>query len=145
MFLQIQYIFSLMVLVMLTPLPSPSLILPINECPAITAECISTPDCCGPDFEFVVHISNIRSTDKPIYKWIVSAGTIICGQGTPSIKVSGREIAGQSVTATVEIDGLEPNCSKTTSVSQNICEYTRPRSLFDKYGKLSFACSVEKL
>jgi hypothetical protein len=115
-----------------------------NQCPTITIECISDNDCCNSPFEFVVHINGKRPTDKPVYKWSISAGEIVSGQGTASIKVDAAKYPGQVVTATVEIDGLEPGCAKTASVTQTICDSPASR-LFDQYGNISFTKEKSRL
>ncbi len=52
------------------------------------------------------------------YNWSVSAGTIQSGQGTSSIMVATTGMpAGEDVTATVEIGGLKPSCSKQSILS----------------------------
>jgi hypothetical protein len=45
----------------------------------------------------------------------VTAGTITSGQGTSSITVDTTGLGGQSVTATVDLGGLDPYCAKTAS------------------------------
>jgi hypothetical protein len=56
------------------------------------------------------------------YNWSVSAGTITSGQGTSVITVDSKGLAGQTVTATVDIGGLPRECSTTSSVSVSITE-----------------------
>ena len=51
------------------------------------------------------------------YHWTVSAGTTVKGQGTSSIEVHTSNLAGKTVTATVEVGGMDPACSKTASCS----------------------------
>jgi hypothetical protein len=71
------------------------------------------------------------------YNWTVSAGTITAGQGTPSITVSAAGLAGQTITATVEIGGVDPTCNRTASCSTPV----KPRLLarkFDTYGNIRF-------
>ena len=71
------------------------------------------------------------------YNWMVSAGTIIAGQGTPSITVDTTGLGGQSVTATVEVGGFPTWCDHTESCSV-IFESGPPLSQkFDSYGDLS--------
>ena len=43
------------------------------------------------------------------YTWTVSAGSITEGQGTPAVVVSDPT-AGDTVTATVEVSGLDSSC-----------------------------------
>ncbi len=110
--------------------------LPSNSCPQVSVECISI-HCCTSPFVFV---ANIRDGNPPrtlSYKWSISAGKIISGQGTSSIKVSATR--SEMVTATVEITGLNAECPYTASASQAICDPPPPIRLFDEYSNLSSA------
>lgn len=83
-----------------TPLPCPN---------RISIEGLSTDFKAGETITFVANIST--SDNKPIYKWTISSGIIIAGQGTPVITVeTTNEMAGQSITATVEIEGVNNEC-----------------------------------
>jgi hypothetical protein len=54
--------------------------------------------------------------DRPVtFRWTVSAGKIIAGQGTSSISVDVNEAAIKSVTATVEVEGLPAECNEQAS------------------------------
>jgi hypothetical protein len=57
---------------------------------------------------------------NPTYNWSVSAGTIIKGQGTPTIEVDTADLVGQKVTATVEVNGLPPECQRIASCKVQI-------------------------
>ncbi|HXF43398.1 MAG TPA: hypothetical protein VNK26_06630 [Pyrinomonadaceae bacterium] len=72
------------------------------------------------------------------YNWTVSNGTIESGQGTPSIVVrTTREMANSSVTATVNIGGLDPNCRCTTEASETAGVAALPTAVqIDEFGKL---------
>ena len=52
------------------------------------------------------------------YNWYVSAGKIIEGQGTPTIKVDAE--GAKEVTATVQIGGFCETCARTTSFTTKI-------------------------
>jgi hypothetical protein len=71
------------------------------------------------------------------YSWSVSAGEIISGQGTPSIRVQTTpDMAGRNVTATVTIGGLDPNCNCATTESETAGVATVPRpDLVDEFGR----------
>lgn len=56
------------------------------------------------------------------YNWTVSAGTIIEGQGTPTIKVDTTGLAGQTVKATLSMGGYTMDCSASCAVSIPIPE-----------------------
>jgi len=48
--------------------------------------------------------------DGLTYNWSTSAGTIVSGQGTPSIVVEVP--AGETVTVTTEVGGLDASCPR---------------------------------
>jgi len=72
------------------------------------------------------------------YNWSVSAGTITSGQGTSSITVDTAGLAGQTVTATVELGGVDPSCGKTASSSTNVKPLPPVAVMFDEYGNIRF-------
>jgi hypothetical protein len=79
------------------------------------------------------------SQDTPItYNWTVSPGTIVSGQGTPSITVQApSDESGGNVTATVEIGGVPPNCGCRTSASETAPYQARETyTEVDTFGKL---------
>jgi hypothetical protein len=53
---------------------------------------------------------------KPIYNWTVSAGTIIDGQGTNTIRVDTTNLAGQQVQASLNMGGYPVDCLATCAV-----------------------------
>src|SRR5204863_3477808 len=75
---------------------------PILVCPTLTVECPSEADA-DSSISFNARFNQGTPTVSETYNWTVSAGTITGGQGTPSIQVSTAGLAGQTVTATVEI------------------------------------------
>jgi hypothetical protein len=72
------------------------------------------------------------------YSWSVSAGTISGGQGTNSITVSTAGLGGQTVTATVDVGGLDPSCTHTASCSTQVKPKPKTAYLFDEYGNIRF-------
>jgi len=86
--------------------------------------------------------ADVRGGDpkvKPTYNWMVSAGTIESGQGTPIILVSTKELTnGEMVTATVEVIGFDRECGYgqiMSSCSSSVAKKAEARKL-DEYGKL---------
>ena len=51
-----------------------------------------------------------------LYNWTVSAGRIIEGQGTSSIKVETTGLEGQSLTASLSMGGYEADCSASCTI-----------------------------
>jgi hypothetical protein len=107
-----------------------------KSCPTLTVD-VSSDDPCGPQFSVMVSITGQRPTDSPTFRWSVSAGKIISGQGTPTIVVDKRNTAGQTITATVEVDGLEPGCEKIASATQSPCEGVPDSELVYRYDNIS--------
>ncbi len=67
------------------------------------------------------------STDLDItYNWSISAGTITSGQGTSSILVDTQGLGGQTVTATLEIGGIDPAYGASLSASTTIRSLHQP-------------------
>jgi hypothetical protein len=70
------------------------------------------------------------------YNWTVSAGTIVSGQGTPSITVSTTaDMAGTNVTATVNVGGTQAGCNCPTEASDIGGVKDRDKAIpVDEYG-----------
>lgn len=75
---------------------------------------------------------------SPTYNWTVSAGRITSGQGTDTIEVDTTGLGGQSVTATVEIGGIDPSCSRTASCTTPVSPKPEKCRKFDEYGNIRF-------
>jgi hypothetical protein len=71
---------------------------------------------------FSVDLAGTSATTPPNPKWIVSAGTIISGQGTNKIVVDVRGVDAKLVTAEVKITlpNVECNCPVTSSHTTKI-------------------------
>lgn len=90
----------------------------------------------GDAMTFTANVSGGSAT--PTYNWTVTGGTIESGQGTASISVrTSMNDAGQNITATVNLGGLDPNCNCPSTASETGSVTTKPEaSLVDEYGKL---------
>jgi hypothetical protein len=82
---------------------------PRPVCPNISMSC---PDVAqtGAPITFTASVSGGTPGITPVYNWRVSAGTILSGQGTPTITVDTAGLAGQPITATVEVAGYNLEC-----------------------------------
>ncbi len=80
--------------------------------------------------------ANLTGGADVTYNWTVSTGTISSGQGTSAITVDTTGLAGQTVTATVELGGLKPdcNCQNTDSESAGVAprEIATEEDIFGK-------------
>lgn len=115
----------------------------VNACGCIAPPCpnikVSCPDTVqvGAPITFTATVEGGAAV-TPTYNWSVSAGTITSGQGTPSITVDSTGLGGQTVTATVELGGLDPSCGKTASCSTAVTPGAAVPRLIDEYGNIRF-------
>lgn len=83
----------------------------VSPCPVIPPVCpqidIVCPDNVGIDqpITFTSRYSGGTPSITPAYNWTVSAGTIIEGQGTNTIKVNTTGLAGETIHATLAMAG----------------------------------------
>jgi hypothetical protein len=88
---------------------------PPPTCPNVAIEC---PDrvVVGEPLTFRSTVTGGSPAVRPIYNWTVSAGRIIDGQGTDTIRVETTGLAGQSITATLSMGGYTLDCSANCTV-----------------------------
>jgi len=106
-------------------------------CPTVSASGQDSAD----ENSSITFTANVGSNGTPPasgYNWSVSAGTITSGQGSTSITVSTANLGGQTVTATVEVAGLDPSCARTASASTPIRGKKPLARKFDEYGNIRF-------
>jgi hypothetical protein len=108
----------------------------VTPCPTVS---VSSPDSVE-DKAPITFNASVTPAGNVTYNWSVSAGTISSGQGTSSITVDTNGVGGQTVTATVELGGLDPSCTKTASSSTSVkVPPTLPScTKFDEYGNIKF-------
>jgi hypothetical protein len=105
-------------------------------CPTVSVSC---PNSVAQGDPITFNASVGSAGDATVtYNWTVSAGTISSGQGTSSITVDTAGIGGQSVTATVELGGLDPSCSRTASCTTGVEVPPQTCRKFDEYSDLRF-------
>ena len=86
-------------------------------CPAIEISC-PTDVAINQPLTFTSRYSGgIPANVAPVYNWTVSAGTIIAGQGTETIKVDTAGLAGQTVRASLSMGGYNLECSAECAVA----------------------------
>lgn len=106
-------------------------------CPIVTVTCPSDVDE-GGSVTYTANVTPGTPAVSPTYNWTVSAGTITGGQGTSSITVSAANAGGQTITATVELGGVDPSCGRTASCSTPVKPKIAPPRKFDEYGNIRF-------
>ena len=105
-------------------------------CPTVSVTCTDSVDE-GQPITFTAAFTQGTPIVSETYNWTVSAGTISSGQGTKSITVDTKGLGGQSVTATVEIGGVDPTCNRTASCTTPVKPVAVARK-FDEYGNIRF-------
>ncbi|HEX7334563.1 MAG TPA: Ig-like domain-containing protein [Pyrinomonadaceae bacterium] len=110
---------------------------PPKPCPNVSVSCPSEVDA-GQPITFTASVTGDTGGATVTYNWSVSAGTISSGQGTSTITVDTSSLGGQSVTATVNIGGLDPSCTATNSCTTGVKPPPVPAQRFDEYGNIRF-------
>jgi len=110
---------------------------PKPPCPSVTVSCPSEVEA-GQPITFTASVSGETGGATTTFNWSVSAGTISSGQGTSTITVDTTGAGGQSVTATVNIGGLDPTCNATASCTTGVKPPPQPPRKFDEYGNIRF-------
>jgi hypothetical protein len=82
---------------------------PRPVCPNVSIYCPDVQQA-GTPVTFTASVSGGTAGVTPVYHWNVSAGQIISGQGTQTITVDTAGLAGQPITATVEVAGYNLEC-----------------------------------
>ncbi|CAN5220476.1 hypothetical protein BH20ACI1_BH20ACI1_15350 [soil metagenome] len=106
-------------------------------CPTISISGPSSVTRAGDTMTFTANVSGGSQDDSDVtYTWSVSQGEIISGQGTPVITVqTDGSMAGENVTATVEIGGL---CDCTDNRRSEVAGIAGPQEApeIDRFGPL---------
>ena len=94
---------------------------------------VSAPDNVNEGSSFFVTATVARGDSKvtPAYNWSISAGTISKGQGTSTIEVTTSGLGAQTVTATLEVSGYDPNCARVASASTYIVKRPEAKKFAD--------------
>ncbi len=96
----------------------------VNACPAIQPVCPAIEVLCPnkvaldqPLTFTSLSTGGVPAKVSPVYNWSVSAGKIIEGQGTSTIKVDTTGLGGQMVRATLSMGGYSLECSGECGVT----------------------------
>lgn len=82
---------------------------PRPVCPNVSIYCPDVQQA-GTPITFTASVSGGTAGVTPVYNWVISAGKILSGQGTATITVDTAGLAGQPITATVEVAGYNLEC-----------------------------------
>lgn len=109
-----------------------------KPCPTIQVIAPNSKINPGETMTFSVKVENELENLILQYDWIVSAGTIIEGQNTSTIKVATTpQMNGEGVTAKIAIQGMPGNCINETSETKQIENIPIGCGLLDDYGTIS--------
>jgi hypothetical protein len=86
-------------------------------CPAIEIVCPTNIAIDQPLTFSSRYTGGVPANVTPVYNWTVSAGTIISGQGTDTIRVDTTGLAGQTVRASLSMGGYNLECSGDCGVA----------------------------
>ena len=106
-----------------------------TACPKISVSSPSEVDV-GQPITFTASVTGGDPDLAPTYNWVLSAGTISSGQGTSVITVDTMNTDGASVTATVQLGGLDRMCKATALATTGVKPKPYPPRMFDRFGSL---------
>ena len=96
----------------------------VNPCVAVQPVCPAIEIVCPTDIALGQPITfssrmtgGVPANTTAVYNWTVSAGTIIEGQGTETIKVDTTGLGGQTVRASLSVGGYNLECAADCAVS----------------------------
>jgi hypothetical protein len=114
----------------------------VNPCPVVRPACpaieISCPTNIAIDQPITFtsrYTGGVPANVSPVYNWTVSAGTIVEGQGTSTIKVDTRGLGGETVRATLSMGGYTLECSAECGVTIPLPKLTSRK--FDEFPDIS--------
>ncbi len=112
-----------------------------SPCPTISVTGPAGIPMADEPMTFTAEVSKEAKKFKTEYKWTVTNGEIIEGQGTIVIKVLWKDMFGKNLTAEFEVVGLPKNCiSVASETAATVCppssklvdEFSEPISQIDK-------------
>jgi hypothetical protein len=130
--------------VIVRPCPPPPVVCPdvsVSGPPTVTL---------GAPATFTATLSGGTPNITPTFNWRVTNGTISSGQGTPSIQVDTTGLSGQSITATLSVEGYNMDCGESYTVhvprkiSSTLVDNYAPIQLNDEKARLdNFAIQLQ--
>ncbi|HET6892984.1 MAG TPA: hypothetical protein VFH31_17900 [Pyrinomonadaceae bacterium] len=107
-------------------------------CPTVWINGPTSDSAANEPLVFTARVTRLNPTAQPKFRWEISAGTILSGQGTPSVTIDTTGLGGVTVTAKVIVEGMATDCPKGASRSASILPLGIACGLpFDTYGDIS--------
>ncbi len=110
------------------------IVCPAPVCPNVLITC---PDrvVANEPLTFTATATGGSGNVTPVYRWTVSGGRIIEGEGTTSIKVDTTGLGGQTIKATFSVDGYPQVCSASCGVQTQLPVV--PSRKFDEFPSIA--------
>jgi hypothetical protein len=93
-------------------------------CPTVSVDCPEENEA-GNKITFTSRVTVGTPALELSFNWTVDQGTIVEGQGTARIRIDTTNLAGKTITATVDVNGIDPSCPKTASCSTPIVKHRK--------------------
>ncbi|HYE64295.1 MAG TPA: hypothetical protein VD966_01855, partial [Pyrinomonadaceae bacterium] len=100
-------------------------------CPTITVDCPTSVVEAGSPVTVTANVSGGAVGLSPSYNWSVTDGRITAGQGTTAITIDTTGLGGRTLTATLDVAGVPPNCQRAVSCAVSAGIKPEPRK-FDE-------------
>ena len=110
----------------------------VPPCPTLSISCPTDPIQAGTPATVSANVQGGDPNATITYNWTVSAGTITAARARPPSPSTRRVSPADSVTATVEIGGVAPECDRTESCTFQIEGVPPQPRKFDEYADLRF-------
>lgn len=114
----------------------------VNPCVAVQPVCPAIEIVCPTNVEIGQPVTfssrltgGVPANTSAVYNWTVSAGTIIQGQGTDTIKVDTTGAGGQTVRASLSVGGYNLECAADCGVAVPLPKLVSAR--FDEFPDIS--------
>ncbi len=107
---------------------------PPCECPQVSITAPPSAVNPGDNMTFTANVSG-GSQSNVTYEWSVDKGSIISGQGTPTITVSTSGLSDTTINATAKVGGLCDTCPPTYSEAGIVGRNPQP-TLVDEFGNI---------
>lgn len=106
-----------------------------TACPKISIKSPSEIDE-GQSITFTASVTGGDPVLTVTYNWVLTAGTISSGQGTSVITVDTTRADAESITATVQVGGLDRICKNGATFTTELIPKPSPARMFDQFGSL---------
>lgn len=90
-----------------------------SPCPTVSVTCPAEVS----QGEIAVFVANVSGDEKSTYLWSHSNGKHV-GQTGPELRIEAKGSPGDIISATVEVGGIEPSCSRHASCESRIAART---------------------